>query len=99
MPPTTLNSEEPVKEGHAHLRPPHPATLGNDRRSACSRRTDASPIGPKHAKISLQRQTHEHIALTSIERQVILFGNLSFPNRVCLVSQPNAAVIKFRRDT
>ena len=48
---------------------------------------------------SLQDQTHEHIALTSIERQFILFGNLSFPNRVRLVSQPNAAVIKFRRDT
>ena len=47
----------------------------------------------------LQHLTHEHITLTSIERQVILFGNLSFPNRVCLVSHPNAAVIKFRRDT
>lgn len=48
---------------------------------------------------SLQDQTYEHIALTSIERQFILFGNFSFLNKVCFVIHPNAAVIKFRRDT
>lgn len=47
----------------------------------------------------LQDQTHEHIALTSIERQFILFGNFSFLNRAGLAILPNAAVIKFRRDT
>jgi len=48
---------------------------------------------------SLHEQTHEHIALTSIERRFILFGNLSFLNGVCLVSQPNVAIIRIRRDT
>ena len=47
----------------------------------------------------LQHLTHEHITLTSIERQVIPFGNLSFLNGVGLVSHPNVAVIRIRRNT
>lgn len=81
-----------VKEGHTHLRPPQPARLGNDHRCACSRQIDTPPIGPKHAQISLQHKAHEHIALTSIEQQVILFGNSSFVNRVVACARQRSNV-------
>lgn len=96
---TTVVDMQHVKEGHAHLRPPQPATLGNDHGCACSRQIDTPPIGPKHAQISLEHKTHGHIALTSIEQQVILFGNSSFINKVGFTILPNVAVIGFRRDT
>lgn len=47
---------------------------------------------------SLQDQTHEHIALTSIERQVILVGNCSFLNGAGLVILQNATTIRFSKD-
>lgn len=47
---------------------------------------------------SLQDQTHEHIALTSIERQVILVGNCSFLNGAGLVILHNATTIRFSKD-
>lgn len=87
-----------VKEGHAHLRPPQPARLGNDHRCACSRQIDTPPIGPKHAQISLQHKTHEHIALTSIEQQVILFGNSSFVNRVVACARQRSNVSTSRSE-
>lgn len=47
---------------------------------------------------SMHEQTHEHITLTSIERQVILVGNCSFLNGAGLVILQNATTIRFSKD-
>lgn len=47
----------------------------------------------------LQHLTHEHIALTSIERQVILVGNCSFLNGLDPVILRNATTIRFSKSS